>query len=211
MATKLGLYNSAFRLIGDGSIASLSEDAERRRRLDEIYTDSLYYCLEQGYWNFAKRTIEASDVPSVEPTFGYAYAFTLPDDWIRTFMVSADPTFAFPLRHHEAEHGYWYADVTPLYVMYSSKDATYGMDLGSWPLTFTKYVEAHLAAEICDALTQGASKEESLRKLEFRRLRDAQSKDAMNEPTKAPPLGQWARSRHGGLGRTRSRWDGSSV
>lgn len=210
MATKLGLYNAALRLIGERSLTSLTEEVAPRFFLDEIYTPALQYCLEQGYWNFAKRTVEASDVPSVEPTFGFSYAFTKPDDWLRTMMISADPRFSFPLQDYEDEQGYWYANVTPIYVAYVALDADYGLDLGKWPMTFTRFVEAHLAAEVCERISQNASKHEELRRMERARLGDARSKDAMNEPSRQPPQGRWARSRAGGWN-NRSRWNGQLV
>jgi len=209
MATRLGLYNAACRLIGDQSLGSLTEDAERRRTLDQVYSDALIYALEQGYWNFAKRTIEASDVPSVVPVFGFQYAFTKPDDWVRTMMVSGDARFGTPLREYEDEHQYWYANVTPLYVGYVSKDPSYGLDLAQWPMTFTRFVEAHLAAEICERTSQNAAKHDLLRKMERARLMDARSKDAMNEPTRFPPSGSWTSSRGGRS--NRSGWNGSLI
>lgn len=210
MASKLELYNEALLLIGDQPLATLTEDAERRRSLDTIYTRACKYALEQGYWNFAKRTIEASDVPSVTPTFGFQYAFTKPDDWLRTAMISADPRFGDPLREYEDEQGYWWANVTPIYVTYISSDASYGMNTGEWPETFARFVEAHLAAQICERTSQNASKLDYLRKLERGRLMDARSKDAMNEPTRFPPAGRWTRSRSAGQV-NRSRWNGQLV
>src|SRR5207253_1822947 len=123
----------------------------------------------------------ANSVPSVEPTFQYTYAFTKPDDWLRTDMMSAVPTYNPPLTDVVDEQGYWYANFTPLYIRYVSSDLQYGRDVGKWPMTFQKFVEAHLAAEICTRLTQGKTDYESLRKLEEMRKRDAKSKDAMNE------------------------------
>lgn len=208
MATKLQLFNTALRLIGERSLASLTEAREPRYVLDEIYTPALYYCLEQGLWNFAKRTIEANDVPSVTPTFGFTYAFTKPDDWIRTVMMSGSPTFDPPLNDYEDEQEYWYANITPIYCSYVSNDDEYGFDLAKWPMTFTRFVEAHLAAEICERLTQNASKHDMLRKMERARLSDARSKDAMNEPARFTPMGRWARSRSN-FRVDKRRWDGT--
>src|SRR5262245_45959082 len=76
MASKLGVYNSTFLHLGERSIAGLTEDAEPKRDLDEIWNDGILYCLQQGLWNFAKRTIEGSVVASISPPFGEQFAFT---------------------------------------------------------------------------------------------------------------------------------------
>jgi hypothetical protein len=198
--TKLELYNAAIALLGDAPLAALDEDAERRRSLDNVYTRALQYCLEQGLWNWAKRSIQASDVPSVVPTFGFSYAFTKPDDWVRTVMISADPQFQIPLHAYEDEQGYWWANITPIYVTYVSNDAQYGLDLGQWPQTFCEFVETHLAQKICPRTVQNAATHDMLLKLEAARLKDARSKDAMNEPSRRPPYGAWVNSRS--VGRT---------
>lgn len=197
MASKLALYNAALRLVGERSLASLTEAREPRYVLDEVYADAVMYCVEQGLWNWAMRAIEANYVVSVEPTFGYTYAFTKPDDWLRTDMMSAVPTYNPPLTDVVDEQGYWYANFTPLYVRYVSSDLQYGRDAGKWSMAFQKYLEAHLAAEICTRLTQGKGDYENLRRLEEQRKRDAKSKDAMNESARFAPEGLWARSRRG--------------
>lgn len=209
MASKLALYNSALRLNGEAALSALTDAVEPRRVLDEVYAGALLYCLEQGYWNFAIRAIEASSVPSIEPTFNYSYAFTKPDDWLRTAGVWSDANESAALIEYAFEQGYYYANVDPIWIRYVSSDNEYGMDLGKWTQTFTKYVEAHLAAEICERLSDNTSKSQELRELEERRLRDAKSKDAMDGPARFPPLGAWASSRGGGIRRSvwaRGRW-----
>ncbi|HET99682.1 MAG TPA: hypothetical protein ENH89_04810, partial [Aurantimonas coralicida] len=62
MATdQLALYNIALAAVGERSIASLTEGREPRRLLDEIWNrgaGAIEYFLEQGYWNFAIRTVQ---------------------------------------------------------------------------------------------------------------------------------------------------------
>lgn len=205
MATKLGIYNQALRLIGERSLASLTEAREPRRVVDEIWDESVNYCLEQGFFNFSIRSQEASASLTVEPAFGYTYAFEKPDDWIRTAAVSADPNFHMPLQDYNDEAQYWLANVDPLFVRYVSNDAAFGLDLTAWPETFTKYVATHIAAEICERLTQNASKHEELRRLEKMRRVDARSKDAMADPVGRPPPGSWVRSRGGRHARRHDR------
>src|SRR5688572_33121578 len=110
MTSKLDLYNQALLILGERRLASLSEAREPRRALDDAWDSSLRFCLEQGFWNFAMRAIEAQASASVVPTFGYAHAFTKPSDWIRSYQVSASETFDPPLLNFVDEPNTWYAD-----------------------------------------------------------------------------------------------------
>lgn len=204
MPTRLTLYNGALRAIGHRALVSLSEGVEARRVLDEVYDDCLAYCLEQGLWNWAIRTLEIGANPSVSPAFGYTYAFDRPDDWVRTVEISADDTFNDPLTRITDEASMWHASVDPIFVRYVSNAVDAGMDMSRWPATFTKAVETWLAHEICERITKSGTKLAEINKLWRMRIADARSKDAMNEAARFPPTGSWVRSRWG-RGGTRRR------
>src|SRR5262245_6744371 len=142
MTSKLAVFNEALRLMGERRLTSVTEGRDARYHLDDAWTTSLDYCLEQGFWNFAMRAVQIDASTSLEPQFGYSFAFDKPDDWVRTFVVSANETFNPPLLRYNDEAGIWYADCNLLYVRYVSNAATYGADIGSWPGTFSYYVSA---------------------------------------------------------------------
>lgn len=194
-ASKLGLYNSALREIGDTRLASLTEANVSRRTLDDVYSESLLYCLEQGQWNFAMRAQEITPSTDITPAFGYANAFVKPDDWVRTAAVCADEYYRTPLTDCADEVGVWYADIDPLYVKYVSNDVAFGLDLSLWPGTFTRYVELYLARKICKSISNSTTDVEALDRALKKAKSDAMSKDAMNEGTKFPAPGMWVQSR----------------
>lgn len=199
MTDQLSLYNGALRVIGERRLASLSENREPRRLLDGVWDDGARrYCLEQGQWNFAARTIEIGYEPSVTPDFGYSRAFTKPDDWVRTMALASDEYFRNPIIGYEDNNGYWWSDYDTLYVKYVSDDSAYGLDLSLWPESFTKYVEHYLADEIVWPLTQNQQKKDKVEKDMERALKKARSLDAMNQPTQLPPMGSFASARLGG-------------
>jgi hypothetical protein len=203
-ATQLGLYNEALRLIGERRLASLTENREPRRVLDDIWNDGVIdYCLEQGQWNFAMRAVEIEKSTTTIPAFGYVNAFDKPNDHIRTAGVCEDEFFTTPLLRMVEEVGFWVADIDPIYVRYISNAATYGSDLTRWPKTFTKYVAVYLASEAVFTLTQSVEKQNYIFGLMARRLIDARSKDAMADPTAFMPQGGWTQSRRGGGRRDR--------
>lgn len=199
MTTQLALYNNALLLIGERNLASLAENREPRRVLDAVWNDdAIKRCLEQGSWNFAIRTVRLDYEPSIQPDFGYQYAFEHPDDYVRLLGLSLDEYFNTPNNDYADEAGYWYASNSELYVRYVSMDASYGGDLSRWPGTFCEYVEHYLASKAVKRLTNNQTDQEVLKRDLKRKLTDARSKDALNDPVGFPPPGNWTRSRMGG-------------
>lgn len=200
MATQLGLFNEALRLIGERRLASVGENREPARLLTDIWNDgAVNYCLEQGQWNFAMRAVKISKSTTSIPAFGYANAFDKPNDHIRTAGVCQDEFFNTPLLAVLEEVGFWFADIDPIYVRYTSNAGSYGNDLTRWPQTFTKFVAAFLASEVVLSLTQSAEKQKEIFALLEMRLKDARSKDAMADATSFLPPGTWTASRKQGI------------
>lgn len=59
MATKLGIYNLALSRIGQNRLAKINADVENRRKLDNIYDETLGQLLTSGPekgWKFARKT-----------------------------------------------------------------------------------------------------------------------------------------------------------
>lgn len=207
MTTKLELYGDALLILGQERIASLAEASAARFALDDAYAKAVAYCLEQGFWNFAMRSVQIDSSASVDPTFGYSYAFTKPSDFVRLLSMSNEETMTTPLMDFVDEAGYWYSNSDPMFAKYVSNDTAYGLDLSLWPETFADYVAHRLAVKTCKRIT-GSNPDADMLTKEKRALADSRSKDAMNEPPKYPPTGTWVRSRNNG--NTSTRWDRST-
>lgn len=210
MASKLSIYNNALLYLDERKLASLAENREPRRALDDAWDSAVYFCLEQGFWNFAMRVVQMDSSASVDPAFGYDYAFAKPSDVIRLYRLSSEENITEALNEFNDEAGYWYADIDPMWAKYVSSDTAYGRDLSLWPETFADYVATRLAARTCGRITGSDSRMELLLKLEKRAKKDALSKDAMNEGIITPPAGTWVRARLGDRSRGR-RWSGETV
>ncbi len=202
MASKLALYNTALTVyLGERKLASLSENRAPRRRLDAAWDGgAILECLDAGLWNFAMRTVELTYSPSVAPGFDGTYhcTFDKPEDWVKTALVSDDPSFCNLELDYIDEAQYFWAHSEKLYVKYVSKDAAYGLDLSLWPPSFTDYAAALLASKVARPTTGSTSDAETLDAKVEKKLRIARSRDAMNEQVKKPPSGSWVRSRSGG-------------
>lgn len=204
MATRLTLYNDSLLVLGQERLASLAEASTARYALDDAYDKAVAYCLEQGFWNFAMRTVAVPASDSVVPDFGATYALRKPVDWVRTLSMSSSERFDPPLLTIQDEGDYWWADVDPLYVRYVSNDIDYGLNLARWPESFADYVAHRLAVKTCKRIT-GSDPSDGLVKGERRALANSRAKDAMNEPPGFPPRGSWVTSRTAGQANTRSR------
>ena len=200
MTDKLTVYNEALGHLDERALASLAENREPRRALDAFWTGAVDFCLERKFWNFGYRTVEIDASSTLVPLFGFLYAFRIPNDWIRTRRFSAVPTLDPPLVQMAEETGYWYTNITPIYVQYNSNDPLYGMDLGAWPQSFADYVALHLAVKACKRVTgstQILQGPDGLLKREEKAYKVANSICAMNEAIGFAPQPFWVRARRG--------------
>ena len=199
MADKLQVYNGALLHLGATTLATLTEERKSRRVLDTIWAaGAVRYCLEQGYWNFATRTIKIEATPSLEPDFGYRYAFTKPLDFVRLISISLDEYLTIPLNNFSDEDSYWFANCDVLYVSYVSDDVNYGASLGNWTETFTRFVELYLASRSGASITHDSTIVSKVEKLYKDALSTAKTKDATNQGSKQTPLGALASARLNG-------------
>lgn len=199
MATKLSIFNGAQRLLKDRKLTQTevtNNSREAARLLNDVWDDGgVRSCLEAGQWKFATRTVMLDASPSIDPDFGYEYGFDKPTDFVRTCGVWSDEMLTTPHRAYREEAGYWYGSLETMYVSYVSDDSSYGMDYSLWPQSFVKFVEAHFAAEVAGPLTELGVELLKLRKMY---LDEANSRDAMADPSKNLPMGGWVGARLGG-------------
>ncbi len=206
MTTRLMVYNEALRMCGERNLATLSEDREPRRLLDDVWNNGgVKVCLEQGFWQFCTRFVRLDYDVTVTPAFGYNRAFTKPTDWVKTAGITSDEFFTAPLIHYKDLSGYWYASIDQIYVEYVSDGASYGNDLSLWPQVFADYVSAVFARKIVIKLTADEKKQDTIQRQERDLLLSAKNHDASGSPQKFPPLGNWANSRQSITGRNRDR------
>lgn len=209
MTTKLRVYNGALRILGERRLSSLTDDVPSRHYLDNAWDDGLVdYILEQGLWQFATRTVKLNASNSIEPDFGFRYAFEKPSDYVRLSKISVDEFQTVRLDRYETEREYFFSDVDVLYISYISNDASYGNDLTLWPETFSRYAQAELADRVKDLVTGSDDKYQKVKAALKEARIDARSKDAMNQPVRFQQIGNWAGARLSSY-RSRDRYRGN--
>jgi hypothetical protein len=209
VASKLALFNEALRHLGERKLATLTDNIEPRRVLDDIYDAAIIKrCLEAGQWDFATRSVSLTYNPSITPSFGLQYAFDKPTDYVRLCAISESAYLEPTLHRYREEGGVWLADIDTIYVAYVSTDSQYGGDLSLWPESFVQLVAIAMALAAAPRLTQSEAKVERLEKAFKKARSEAASKDAMNSAAKTVPAGAWVSARLGGRSFSRSREQG---
>ena len=214
MTDKLSLFNGALRIVKERKLASLTENREPRRLLDDAYGDgatdgAVRFCLEQGQWSFGRRAVQIDYNPDITPDFGYRYAFEIPSDMVKLVSLCSDAYYEIPLLRYVDEGDYWYCELQTIYAIFVSNGPTFGTDMSRWPQSFVDLVQARLALEIAPCLTNGDRAMQWAEAAYKTALREARSANAMRQPTKFLPPGSWTSSRTGRISSRNSRWDGS--
>lgn len=196
MADRLEIYRGALRLLGDAhGLSSLTEEGAARRALDAAWQPAVDYLLTKGLWNFAVRSVELENDEDVEPLFGFQYAFSKPEDWLRTLSIGYEPTFFEGYENYEDEVDHWYANINPLYVRYISNDEEYGWNIAKWRQPFAKALEAYLAYECGLPISADRGNRSDMFTLFERLLKEAKTLDAVDERVQRTPPGRLTRSR----------------
>ena len=202
--TKLEIYQRAILHCKQTPVTSLSENNEARRLCDIHYAPMLQSLMEAGFWTHAMRTARITVNDSVTPAFGYAYAHDVPADFVRRYTVSASDTLDPPLdyqsdgRAYLIEGGYLWSDVTPLYLRYTSKDSSYGLDLARWPERLTEAACTELAYRIVPKLSGSSEQRGELMRLKQDALGKANTYEALQQPALAGRAGRWVTGRFSG-------------
>lgn len=195
MGDRLTIYRGALRLLGDATIASLTEANSRRLKLDEAWNPSVEFMLEQGLWNFAIRDVSIEADTDVEPIMGYQHAFEKPDDWKRTANISNNSFYTGEFEDFDDRGNLWYANVDTLFIGYVSNGVNWGWNVGAWRQSFCKTLEAYLAFECGLPISNDKGNRDDLYGLYEKRLKNAKAKDAVDERVQRQPVGRLVRSR----------------
>ena len=198
MTDQLSLYNQALRLVGEGKLSALTDNRPERHALDSIWEeDPIKQMLEEAQWTFATRTLEWNYDSSVTADYGYRYAFTKPTNYVRTVAICSDEYFNDPLTNYSDENNYWFCDYETIYIKYVSDHDQFGRDYSLWPELFKNCVASKMAKELAYSLSKSQTLTARLDKENQKYIRDAKALDAMNQPTRHMPPGNWTQSRRG--------------
>ena len=138
---KLGLYNLALSKIGAERLSSLTEDTERRYRLDDVYDSSVLYCLQISK-PFSSSKVVALTTATGRAANTYGYEYTLPTNYIDMVGTFADANLDQELGRSFIQGRKLVTDSKTPFIRYISSDVS-----ESSP-TFIEVLASYLAKEI---------------------------------------------------------------
>lgn len=155
MATvdKLAIYNNALLLLGQRSLASLTEDRKPRHLLDAAYDlGAPEYCLEIVQPDFASKTAKLNS-PVISAVHDLDSVHTLPTDYLTLVKnphddtdtgVFSDAKLDQPVSRYIIEGNTIACEHATLYLRYVANTLT----LTDWTPSFVRVLAAYLAREI---------------------------------------------------------------
>ena len=190
------VINRALQLIAADTISDPDEDTTSARTAKLEYDAVVRAELSAYPWYFAKKQAQiAQDADA--PLFKYAYAFTLPTDFMRlveledrwVFSVDRATQDTNPIPPYEMQGRSLLTDMTaPLRIGYV-RDLTDEPTL--WHPLFEEVVVAALAAALANPLAKSMSTVEAMLKLRRLKGTEARRVNAIQQPPKHIPDGSW--------------------
>lgn len=150
--TRVQAYNDALAYLGRKRIASLTQTTEVVRELNDQYFPAVLWCLERGAWSFAAVTVDLQAEASATERAGYANAYLLPSDHVRTLDVAADNQLQAAVSDYIEEGGRICAGVPNVAIRYVS--SARGADPSRWPPHFRVLLALRLAEMLYGRLAQ---------------------------------------------------------
>jgi len=97
MSAKFNIINLALRRLGQDPIATLGEDTENYRKVDDIYDLDLKSFLRSHPWGFNKKeaTLASSGTPVLSD---FKYMYQLPADFLRLNKTSVEPDYSHKIK-----------------------------------------------------------------------------------------------------------------
>lgn len=213
MYGKLRICNRALGKVGNYVIQSLEDPSEAARLLKESYDTVRDTELAAYRWGFA---IARKLLPALEeaPLFGYARAYQLPPDCLRVLEVGA--RWPQPVSHafRSGENARWQVEgdkmlsnmPAPLPLLYIRR----AENPERYPAEFVEALAAKLAVEICERLSGGQSRKETLWGEYERAVKEARRVNAIQRAPQALQDGAWMHSRRqpadGGFWSSTGEW-----
>lgn len=136
------IVNNALGKLGDDPITSLSDQTERAKLANRIYTDVRDATLRAHSWNFALRRAALTTTGNT-PAFEFTYEYNLPADCLRVLKID-NLTGKWKI-----ENGKLLSDLAAVKILYVSRVT----DTTQYDTLFTEAFAARLASEMAIPIT----------------------------------------------------------
>lgn len=166
--SEVDICNSALLLVGDSPIISLTEGSTRSVVCSQHYYKARNASLRAYPWAFALRRKSLARLVAA-PTWGYAYAYQLPEDCLRVWSIEHSSRV-----HWVREGNQLLTDLESVNIRYISKVT----DPEQFDALFLDTLAARLAWTICVPLTGKRTLAETLYALYKEKISEAEEIDS---------------------------------
>lgn len=178
MATAVSICSNALLELGAQAIASFDDGNDRARLCANVYPTRRDALLRAHPWNCAVRRVQLSPLAE-RPPWGYAHAYPLPPDWLRTLKVGGWGDYTPDFRHEGRQllAGRGIGSGSALLLRYIAR-----VDEGEWDAALVGVMTACMKWALAYPITKSTSLRAEMRDEYVRLLREAKSIDSMDEP-----------------------------
>lgn len=189
MASDVEICNRALQKLGAKRITSLDEDSVNGRACNAAYDAIRLAELRKHRWSFAiERASLAADATT--PSWGRSNSFQLPSDFVLLAERYPEENVNTNDRIIEGRK-ILTNESAPLEIRYI-KNVT---DAETMDPLFREALSCAIAVELCEALTQSATKKDML-KIDYRdSIREAKKANAIEKPAEESPEDTWVTAR----------------
>ena len=191
------IANRALRLLKGQRIDNIDDGTSNANKVKDVFSSVREEMLRAHTWKFATKLTSLARL-SATPAFQYDYAYSLPDDWIRTISVHDNDAGTGIVNYEEAsidggggQVGAILASREQIYLRYVYRLT----DPNRMPPDFQTAFAYALAVQIPGVPNLSAATWASLERNATRKLNRAKSADALSSPPRRRPRGSWADSR----------------
>jgi len=190
--TDLGIANLALIDLGQPTLAVADSSSKAGRLFLTSYEPTVLEILRSHPWRCCRAQANLASDPTAIPLFGYALAFRLPPDFVRTVYVEGTNNGDVsnniePL----ARHGlHMHCNIEAFRFTYIARKPTYEFDPG-----LVATIAARLAWRWCKPLTDSANDVKMYMQAYEQIAADAKFADAMDGSPDLQPLSSWEQAR----------------
>ncbi len=158
--------------MGDDPITALTDNTVRARHCNRLYTPTRQAVLRDAGWTDSRKRVKLAQL-STEPVWEYAYAYTLPADYMRMVKTSLDE-YKTP---YQVEGRTLLTDAAEVYVLYIYDNE----DVASYDAGHVDALTARMAFELAEPITgKKSSGDKAAAEYEVKK-RDAKAVDGQED------------------------------
>ena len=185
MASVVDICNRALNLIGQSTIADLTEVTPVAQKLNLMWPNLRDSVLRSHPWNCAAERVTLARLGST-PAWGFSFEYQLPTDCLRVVKIDPDANYSVEGRKLRCDQ----EELDLLYVKRLEDSTQYDSELA-------EAFSFQLAAELSFSETGSTSLLDYLQTRAIEKLADARSADAREGTPEDPRVSSWLNAKLG--------------